>query len=99
MGKAFNDWIDIFYGERRHYGMESEEFTKKAASLEYHLDLFLELCNFLDTSDQIFEYDCFMCDVNAGRFVVDAFQHLNISVRSFYSFGQEDYITNMLSQC
>ena len=89
MEKAFNDWIDLFHSEKRHSGLESEEFTKKAATLEYQLDLFLELCNFLDTTDLVFAYDCYMCDINDGRFVVDAFQHFNNSVRSFYSFEQE----------
>jgi hypothetical protein len=96
---AFTDWIDNCHRERKHSGLESEKAAKRAATLEYQLDLFLELCNFLDTHDLVFIYDCFMCDDDDDRFVEEAFQHLNISVRSFSGFGLEDYITNMFSQC
>ena len=54
---AFNDWTDLFYSEKRNFWFETEEFARKAATLEYQLDLFLELSSFLDTTDLVFTYD------------------------------------------
>ena len=54
---------------------------------------------FLDTTDLISAYECDNFDVHDSWLVDEAFQHFNISVSKFYSFRQEEFIINMLSQC
>ena len=55
--------------------MALEEFTKKKTNLEYPLDLFLEICNFLETKEPNVAYDCDKCDANVKSYVGDALAH------------------------
>ena len=77
---AFNDWIDLFVSERIHSVLESEEFAKKAATLKYQLDLFLELSKILDTSTFIHIFCLYHLTRDVTRYTGGGLQENNCSL-------------------